>query len=381
MDVHFTYEKPVSGKSFIGRKLECKAVKNLLASSQHIVLYDAPKTGKSSLIMQSMLGMKLESMQFSVCNIDALSVPSFDEFLLRFGNLVIRSCCNTPAEYEEVVSTMLEGTHFVFDRQRFAVANEVVSASWELDESDAAEMFRLPGRIAARRGENMYVVIDEFQRVAELENGTAILRSFKKVLQERNQGSAGCTFIFSGSRMNAMKEIFRKSPMFRGLVSHVPLERVEDMEIAEHIKKGVNVSGKVIEKDAVMSIIRRFDNNLWYINHFMAICDSRTKGFFNDNIFNEGLGCLLAIHEPRFTGIMCSLTGHQVSLLKAIIDGVTRFTAVDVIRAYGLNSSANVSRVKEALMKKEIITFNDKDEPLILDVLFRYWLENIYFTK
>ena len=49
--------------------------------------------------------------------------------------------------------------------------------------------------------------------------------------------------------------------------------------------------------------------------------------------------------------------------------------------SYSLNSSANVSRVKDALMKKEIISFTDKDEPVILDILFRYWLENRYFVK
>ena len=40
---------------------------------------------------------------------------------------------------------------------------------------------------------------------------------------------------------------------------------------------------------------------------------------------------------------------------------------------------ANVRRVKDALRKKEIMTFNEKDEPVILDPLFEYWLRNIYF--
>ena len=215
-----------------------------------------------------------------------------------------------------------------------------------------------------------------------MDDGAVLLRSLKKVLQEESCGSSWTSsFIFCGSRYNAMKEIFGRGPMFHGLVSHVSLSRIEDMEISEYIRKGVNISGKVIEKDALLSIIKHFDSNMWYINHFMSICDARTKGYFNDSVFSTGLECLLAIHEPRYMGIMANLTGHQVSLLKAIIDGVTRFTASDVIRSYSLNSSANVSRVKDALMKKEIISFTDKDEPVILDILFRYWLENRYFVK
>ena len=63
-----------------------------------------------------------------------------------------------------------------------------------------------------------------------------------------------------------------------------------------------------------------------------------------------------------------------------MLDGVIRFSASDVIEKYSLNSSANVRRVKDALKKKEVLTFNDKDEPEILDPLFKYWLEKHYFA-
>jgi hypothetical protein len=63
-------------------------------------------------------------------------------------------------------------------------------------------------------------------------------------------------------------------------------------------------------------------------------------------------------------------------------DGYTKFSTAEVIRKYSLNSSANVRRVKDALMKKEIITFTGTDErPVILDPLFEYWLRNNYFKK
>ena len=33
------------------------------------------------------------------------------------------------------------------------------------------------------------------------------------------------------------------------------------------------------------------------------------------------------------------------------------------------------------LKKKEVLTFNEKDEPEILDPLFEYWLEKYFFEK
>ena len=88
---------------------------------------------------------------------------------------------------------------------------------------------------------------------------------------------------------------------------------------------------------------------------------------------------MVNIHEPRFTTIMEDLTTHQVNLLRAVVDGVTRFSAADVIRKYGLNSSANVKRVKDALMKKEVLVFDENDNPHIIDPLFEYWIRKYYF--
>ena len=93
----------------------------------------------------------------------------------------------------------------------------------------------------------------------------------------------------------------------------------------------------------------------------------------------QALKALLSIHEPRFMAIVDDLTDHQLSLLRAVLDGVTKFSASDVIEKYGLNSSANVRRVKDALKKKEVLTFNEKDEPVVLDPLFEYWVGKHYF--
>jgi hypothetical protein len=77
---------------------------------------------------------------------------------------------------------------------------------------------------------------------------------------------------------------------------------------------------------------------------------------------------------------MNDLTTFQIGLLKAICDGYTKFSTAEVINRYSLNSSANVRRLKDALMKKEIVTFEGPEQkPEFLDPFFEYWLKNIYF--
>ena len=76
---------------------------------------------------------------------------------------------------------------------------------------------------------------------------------------------------------------------------------------------------------------------------------------------------------------MNDLTDHQLSFVKAVLDGVVKFSSSEVIERYRLNSSANVRRVKDALKKKEVLTFNEKEDPVILDPLFEYWIRKHYF--
>ena len=59
---------------------------------------------------------------------------------------------------------------------------------------------------------------------------------------------------------------------------------------------------------------------------------------------------------------------------------VKKLSSAEMVERYRLNSSANVARVKDALQKKEVITFDSEDNARIIDPLFAYWLRNYYFV-
>lgn len=380
MDTAFPYDKFVTGKNFIGRKSDCTILSNLLSQGEHVALYEPPKSGKTSLIQQSLFSMRFTARSFLVGQFSVLNIRTVDEFLLRFGSTVIRMVATTPAEYAQIVSRYLQGTHFVFDENAFADRDELLSRGWDLDAEDVKAVLRLPFRLAADRGAPMILIIDEFQNVNATEDGDRILRPLDTVLKEEAEaGHRGFSFIFSGSMVNAMKEIFETSRLFHRHVTRVRLSSVDEREIADHVVKGFLSGGKVLDKDLLVGACRLFKNHFWYINHFSSICDSMSKGYIMEPVLVDALSSLIAVHEPRFRAMVCGLTTHQINLLRATVDGNTRFSASEVIRKYGLNSSANVKRVKDALMKKEILTFEEEDKPEFLDPLFEYWIKKYYF--
>ena len=378
MDTPFVYDNYVTGKNFVGRKMECTILSNLLEGGAQVSLYEPPKSGKMSVIQQTLFNMRAVGKQFSVAWVNLFNVRTVYDFLKKFGTAVIKPLYSTPTEYAEVVSRHLSGTHFLFDPARFASHEEIVCLNWEPDANDIEQMFRLPFKIAEERGVPCYVVIEEFQNLTwakdyDYEN---VFHVLEKIFAEKNSVAS---YIITGSQVNAMKNIFEERKFFYRQVDHLPLQDVEDKDIIEHIIRGFRTSGKVIERDLVIGACKLFRSNMWYLNHFVSICDSMSRGYLNEGILMEALKTVVSVNEPRFLAIVNDLTDHQLSLMKAILDGVVKFSASDVIDKYSLNSSANVRRVKDALKKKEVITFNEKDEPVILDPLFEYWITKYYF--
>ena len=380
MDSHFVYDTHVTGKNFVGRKTECMVLSNLLEAGENVCIYEAPKAGKTSLVQQTLYNMRAAGKSFVMAYVDLLNVRTRRGFLKRFGGAVIRAAYSTPSDYAAVIAKYLEGTHFVFDPAQFAAKEDIVCMNWDADDDDIAAMMALPQKISLEKGIPFYVVFKDFQNVMQVDDYEVIFGIMEKLFAQKDPAAApSATFVFCGSMVNAMKYIFAEKKYFYRQVNHLPLAPVDDKDAIEHIVKGFRSSGKVIERDLALGACKLFRCDMWYLNQFFSICDSMSKGFINEAILVDALSALMSVHEPRFKVLVNDLTDHQLSLLKAVLDGVTKFSASDVIEKYRLNSSANVRRVKDALRKKEIITFDEKDEPVILDPLFEYWVSTYYF--
>lgn len=374
------YSKYVTGKGNIGRKTEARAIANLLGQGENIVIYEAPKTGKTSLVQQAFFNMKSSGVDFVSAGVSLLNVRTLRDLATRLGSEVLHAAYGSPQDYSPIVEALLPDTHFVFDPQRYADCGEILSLNWELDQGDLKAALSLPYRAARKCGRKIYVLLDEFQNIMLTEDGDRACRLMEEVFRELDaEDKAAASYIFSGSKVNAMHEIFGTKKYFFRQAERVKIGEIDTREIIDHVIRGLLASGKVIDRDLLLGVCKLFRNNICYINHFSAICDSLTKGYIMEPILNEALSTIVSIHEPRFIATMEDLTTFQVSLLRAVLDGQTKFTSSDVIEQYALNSSANVRRLRDALCKKEIITFSDNGVPSVIDPLFEYWARRYYF--
>lgn len=101
----------------------------------------------------------------------------------------------------------------------------------------------------------------------------------------------------------------------------------------------------------------------------------RTNEVATEPNFEEAYQDIIDQNTPLFEKQTESLTTYQMNFLRALIDGVhNEFTTQEILRKYQLGSSANVSIVKRALVKKELIEI-EKRQLIIPDPVLKVWLK------
>ena len=379
MNEPFIYHKPVSGAAFAGRSAEARGLANMLSSGENVVIYEPPKSGKHSLMMQATFIANQKGTPFCTAEVDMSAIRSSKDFACALGSAAVNACCTGPGECAEAVRTLLDGTKLVFDPVQYSAGGASVSASWDLGEEDFTALLSLPYRLSEMKGRRIVVILDEFQNIMHFDDADMMLRLAERVLKDEASGGRPASYLFSGSKVNAMHEIFGTHRRFFRLVERIRLTEISEADIVSHVNRGFNASGKVMEKDILLGACRLFRNNIFYVNLLCSICDSLTRGYVVEATVKDALARMLAIYGPRYHAIMDDLTGFQARLLRAVLEGHSKFTGADVIEDYGLNSSANVKRLRDALCKKEVISFDDDGRPYVIDPLFEYWVRTYYF--
>ena len=378
MDTVFTYDRYVTGKSFIGRRSEQDKLAELLGEGTNVVIYEPPKTGKTSLLRETFLGMKACGGAFRTVDLSLMNVRTAEAFAIRLATAVIGLYASTPEEIEGMCGRYLGSGGLRFDPASYARGGDFLSLHGPLSDAALRTVLSLPYRIAADNHDKLFVCVFEFQNILLTEDPDHSLQIFEEIVRKAPRGQ--CSWVWTGSMVNAMKDIFEGKRYFYRMVERVKLEPVSVKDIENHVTKGFLVSGKVIEKDLIRDVCSKLRCNIYYVNHFAAICDGLSRGYITAPVVEESMLSLIAMHEPRFMAIMNGLTNFQVFLLRAILDGETKFSSSEVIAKYGLNSSANVLRLKDALAKKEIVTFLPSGGAVVLDPLFEYWLRKYFFV-
>lgn len=351
MDLPFAFEKIAAGNGIVGRSQEIDTVVSALGpGGNSLVIYGEARSGKETVVTEALERYRARKPGLIVCTIDLLGIRTYEDFIALWR-----------AKMKECAVEVNRGALLPFEIR--------------IDEIAPSKTFDLPGIISGEAGAPMVIYFKEFQNLLRIEDEQFRLEQLDRAWSRQRN----VRYLLTGSFVNAMKLIFEERKCFYGMCRTLELRPVDKKLVCEYIRSTFLHYGRVIEMEEALAIHEIASGNMWYVKQLCSLCFVMPAGYVNRHIVNQARDTLLSLHVPRFKQMLLDLTGNQVNLLHAVVDGVRKFSAAEAMERYRLNSSAGVARAREALLKKEVLTIDGEDNARIVDPLFEYWLRNYYF--
>ncbi len=366
----FTFGVATSGDNFTDRE---KETERLLLNFRHginTILISPRRWGKTSLVQK--VCRLAQSDQLKVVYLDIFSCRSDREFYEAFASTVLKQ---TSSKWEEWVENARQFLSRI--TPKISMGTDPMtdfSISFEINpkNNDGEEILQLPEKIAHEKGCNIVVCIDEFQQIAEFKDS----KIFQKRLRSVWQLQKSVSYCLFGSKKHLMNELFeKKSYPFYKFGDTMYLPKIGTQDWIAYICRRFEATGKQIPKELAEKICQSMENHSSYVQQLAWLVWIHTDKVATEQDFEAAYQDIIDQNTPLFEKQTESLTTYQMNFLRAVIDGIhSEFTTQEVLHKYQLGSSANVSIVKRALIKKELIEI-EKRQVVIPDPVMAVWLK------
>lgn len=366
----FIFGVATSGDNFTDRE---KETARLLSNFQHgvnTVLISPRRWGKTSLVQK--VCRLTQSDKLKIVYLDIFSCRSDGDFYNAFAAAVLKQTSSKWDEWVENAKLFLSRISPRISLGPDPMSDFSISLELNPKSDDIDEILQLPEKIAQKKGINIVVCIDEFQQIAEFKDS----KMFQKRLRSVWQLQKSVSYCLFGSKMHLMNELFEKKSLpFYKFGDAVYLPKISTSDWVEYICGRFEATGKHISKELAEKICRTVDNHSSYVQQLAWLVWIQAKEVATDQNFEDAFQDIVDQNTPLFEKQTESLTTYQMNFLRAIVNGVHKeFTTQEVLQKYQLGSSANVSTVKRALIKKELIE-TEKQQVIIPDPVMRIWLK------
>ena len=366
----FVFGVAASGDNFTDRESETARLLTNFRSGVNTVLISPRRWGKTSLVRK--VCRLAQTDELKIVYLDIFSCRSDADFYDAFASAVLKQTSTKVEEWMENIRQFLSRISPKISLGADPAADFSFSLELTPKREDIYEILQLPEKIAEKKGCRIVVCIDEFQQIGEFKDS----KTFQKRLRSVWQLQKHVSYCLFGSKKHLMNELFEcKSLPFYKFGDAIYLQKIATADWVGYIRSRFEATGKSIPAELAEEICRRVDNHSSYVQQLAWLVWTRTGKEATRQELEAAFQDIIDQNTPLFEKQTESLTSFQMNFLRAIIDGVhSEFTTQEVMRKYQLGSSANVSIIKRALIKKELIEI-DKRKAVIPDPIMKVWLQ------
>ena len=375
MKTPFIFGKLASGDDFTNRTQEIRRLKANFLSGINTTIISPRRWGKSSLVEKAAREIRDENTNIRIISIDLFNIRTEDDFYRNLAEEVIRGTATRLSEIQSFAKKFFKQwipkISFSPDHtQEFSLG-----LNWEDVKKQPDEILDLPQRIAKAKGWKIILCIDEFQNIG-FYNDTL---SFQKQLRSHWQRHPDVSYCLFGSKRHMLMNVFTSPSMpFYKFGDIVFLEKIQTSDWEKFITHRFKATGKDILPEQSIKIASLAENHPYYVQQLAQQCWLRCNEKMTNEIIDQSHEALIFQLGLLFQNLTESLSNMQLNYLHAIINEEIQLSSSEIINRYHLGTSANVTRIKNALGEKEIIDIQQgKNE--FLDPIYKSWLKQFYF--
>ena len=372
MDRAFVYGMTVEGENFTDRVMETRRLKLDFENGINVILISPRRMGKSSVVKK--VRSEITDPGIKVVYMDIYDCRSEYDFYNRFASVVIKE---TATRTEQILDNIKRFMVRLTPKISFSaepMSEMSISLGITPQNYQPEEILQLPEVIAKEQGVHLVVCIDEFQQIGEFDNSLAVQKRLRGVWQHQRNVSY-CLF---GSKKHLMTKLFQNRRMpFYQFGETMFLGKIPTADWITYICSRFEKQGKQISKELVQNICETVENNSSYVQQLAWNVFAETDKEATAADFTNGVQALLAQCSGLFEQQIQGLTSYQLNFLRAICDGVhTDFGSKAVLETYNLGTKSNISRIKTALLDRELIDIT-KDGIFLEDPVFKIWMKRL----
>jgi AAA+ ATPase superfamily predicted ATPase len=374
MKIPFQYGSLAFGDDFTNRREEKQRLINNFSSGVNTIIVSPRRWGKSSLVHKVASEMTQKNNP-AFTFIDLSNVKTEEDFYSLYSKSIIKANAQKIDQLAALVKKYL--SRFIpkisfspDDMNEFSL-----SFDWDEVKKNPMDILNLSEKIASSGKKHQVICIDEFQNISSFTDA----EYFQKVLRANWQQHQFTSYCLYGSKRHMMMEVFTSSSKpFYQFGDILFLEKIHQDHWQPFIQQAFRRTKKKINKNNSLLIARKTECHPYYTQQLAQQCWLRTVDECTEDIIEEAHDSLIRQLSLIFQNLTDMLTATQINFLKALLNNEREISSKKNLQKYKLGTSANVVRIKEALLHKDIIDIQLGDIQFI-DPLFKSWLNRYYF--
>jgi len=357
-DPPFRTGEIVADEHFTDRAREVAVTSRAMLSSGRLLLTGERRLGKSSILRQASLHARARGA--TVVSLDLWTAASLEEVLRR-----VVAAVPWGWSWRERLQGLWLGLGLTLGVRSDPTGSPTFTLTGtpgEIRGDRARELFvQLLARLDAVAGEAgtpVAVVLDEFQRVEEVERGAGAL------LRSAVQNSHHLAFVCAGSTLSLVRDLVGPEGPLHGIFDELAVGPIEPGLLAAWIEDRLRSHGVAPSEGTGARVVSwagprtedvlRLAREVW------------DGGISGGAVTPEDVGP--AIRRER---LWVELASSQRSVLRALADGASRLTSRDTIRSWGLPTPAGVLKAVERLQRHHLVNAAGDG---ISDPFFAEWI-------